>query len=255
MSKRQKFIISSIVLSLGLMAIQWIDVDYRYVAIFGFFLVTYLVSTWCLFEDLKGVEWITILTLPSFFSASVGLFYFLLPDSQLSRIIIVGLFALGLYALFLTENIYSVAAIRTIQLVRAAHAVGFLLSVVTLVLFYNSFFSYKLPFWINGLAVAAVTFPIMIQGLWSMKVEKYISGEIAAMSLGLALLVGELAVVLSFLPVTVWIAALFLSTFVYTAMGILQQVLNDRLFQRTLYEYLSVGVFVLLATLVVIPWK
>jgi hypothetical protein len=255
MSKRQKFILSAVLLSFGLMVTQWVEVEYRYVAIFGFFLTTFLVSAWALFEDLKGVEWITILSLPSLYAAAVGLFYFLLPDSWLSRTIILGLFGLGLYALYLTENIYSVASIRTIQLLRAAHAVGFLLSVLTLILFYNSIFSFRWPYWQNGLAAFAVTVPIMLQGLWSVKLEKRIGKEVLLMTLALSFLVGQLAVVLSFLPATVWIAALFLATFVYVSLGISQHALNERLFARTLYEYLSVGLFVLIATLLVMPWR
>jgi hypothetical protein len=255
MTKRQKFILSSVILSMGLMVIQWVDVDYRYVAILGFFLITYMITAWALFEDLKGVEWITILSLPSLYATAVALFYFLLPDSVISKSVILGLFGLGLYALFLTENIYSVAAIRTIQLLRAAHAVGFLLSVLTLVLFYNSIFSFKWSYWLNAVASFIVTFPIMLQGLWSVKLEKKIDTGILLMSLATALLIAQLAAAFSFLPATVWIAALFLSTFVYVSLGIMQHAIHERLFKRTLYEYLSVGAFVLIATLVVMPWK
>jgi hypothetical protein len=101
------------------------------------------VSAWALFDDLKGVEWITILTLPSLYAAAIASFYYLLPEGLASRVIILSLFGLGLYALYLTENIFSVAAIRTIQLVRAARAVGFLMSILVLVLFYNTIFSLK----------------------------------------------------------------------------------------------------------------
>jgi hypothetical protein len=255
MTKRQKFLMSAGLLSVGLLMIQYIPLDYRYVAIFGFFLVTYLVSAWALFDDLKAVEWLTILSLPSLYAVAIGLFYFLLPGNWISRLVIVTLFGVGMYALYLTENIYSVAAVRTIQLLRAAHAVGFLLSILTIVLLYNTIFSLQWPFWANGLLVFIASFPVVLQGLWSIQLDKKVSPAIWRMSGGLSLAYANTAIVLSFLPVTVWIAALFLGSMVYVSLGLLQHELSERLFSRTITEYVVVGILVLLATMMVTPWK
>ena len=62
------------------------------------------------------------------FYGAVAFFYFLLPVRWLTRIPVVVLYAVGIYALLLTENIYNVAADRTIALLRAAHSVGYLLT-------------------------------------------------------------------------------------------------------------------------------
>lgn len=255
MTKRQKFLLSAALLSLGLLAIQYILIAYRYVAIFGFFLITYLVSAWALFDDLKAVEWLTILSLPSLYAVAIALFYFLLPASWFSRIILISLFGGGMYALYLTENIYSVAAVRTIQLLRAAHAVGFLLSILTLTLLYNTIFSLQWPFWANGLLAIAASYPVLVQGLWSVRLEPIVSKDIWRMSFGLAVSCGGIAMALSFLPVTVWVAALFLATVVYVSLGLLQHDLSERLFSRTITEYVLVGLLVLVATLLVTPWK
>ena len=255
MTKRQKFLLSSGLLSLALLGIQYVPIDYRYVAIFGFFLITYLISAWALFDDLKGIEWLTILSLPSLYAAAIGLFYFLLPSSWPSRLLIISFFGLGMYALYLTENIYSVAAVRTIQLLRAAHAVGFLLSILTLALLYNTIFSLQWPFWANGIICLVTTFPVVAQGLWSVRLEKSVSKNILRMSLGLSINCGIIAIILSFLPVTVWIAALFLATVSYVCLGLLQHELNERLFGRTISEYVVVGFLVFIATLLVTPWK
>jgi len=255
MTKRQKFLLSAALLSIGLLAIQYVPIEYRYVAIFGFFLVTYLVSAWALFDDLKAIEWLTILSLPSLYSVAIALFYFLLPGNWISRIVIVTLFGLGMYALYLTENIYSVAAVRTIQLLRAAHAVGFLLSILTLVLLYNTIFSLQWPFWANGLLVFAASYPVLVQGLWSIQLDPSVSRDIWRMSFGLAATCGGIGIALSFLPVTVWIAALFLATAVYVSLGLLQHDLNERLFSRTITEYVLVGLLVFVATLMVTPWR
>lgn len=255
MTKRQKFIVSAAVLSLGLLAVQYIPLDYRYAGIFGFFLMTYIVTALALFEDLKGIEWYTLLSLPSFFSAAVALFYFLLPTSSWSRILIISLFGIGQYALLLTENIYSVAASRTIQLLRAAHAVGFLLTVVTLVLAYNTIFSLRWPYWQNGLLVFGVTWPLLLSGMWAVELNEKLSRQVVGLSLVASGLIGELAIAWSFIPATVWIVALLLGTAAYVILGVAQHELAQRLFKRTITEYLSVGMLVLLVALLIVPWK
>jgi len=130
MTKRMKLVIVAVALSLGLLGIQSIDIDARYQAIGLLAGVAYGLSAWALFNDLKGTEWLTVLILPVLYPVAVALFYFLLPVRILSRVAILSIFGIGMYALLLTENIFSVAAIRTIQLLRAAHAVGFLLTLL-----------------------------------------------------------------------------------------------------------------------------
>lgn len=257
MSKRKKFVIASFLLSLGLLSTQFVTVEfvYRYLAILGLFIVGYLISAWALFEDLKGVEWLVLVPMPGIFAASVALFYFLLPSAMWSRAIIFLLFGLGAYALYLTSNIYSVAAIRTIQLLRAAHAVGFLLILITSLLLYNSIFSFRFPFYVNWLMVFVVTVPLMVNGLWSIKLEPTLSKKILGYSFASALVMSELAVALSFWPVSVWIASLFLVAGVYVMLGLLQHHMQDRLFRKTFRDYISVGVFVFLVTMFVTRWR
>lgn len=255
LTKRKKFILSASVLTVGLLATQWVPLDYRYVAIFGLFLLSYLISAWALFDDLKGIEWITILTLPAFFTAGVALFNYLLPEAFIAKLIVLVLNGVGLYAIFLTMNIFSVAAIRTIQLVRAAHAVGFLMSVLTLILLYNSIYSLHAAFYTNFVLVLFVSVPMMLQGLWSVHFERHLTKQLVLMSLGVGVLLALTGVMLSFLPVTIWIASLFLGTMVYVSLGLLQHGLSERLFSRTVYEYVGVGIFVLVATLLVTPWR
>ena len=257
MSKRQKFVLASLLLSLGLLSTQLVPVDsfLRYVAIIGLFVVSYFVSAWALFGDLKGVEWLIVVPFPGLYASSVALFYFLLPEALISRLVIFFFFGLGMYALYLTSNIYSVAAIRTIQLLRAAHAVGFMMALVTSLFFYNTIFSFKFPFFINAILVFLVSFPIVLNGLWSVRLEPTLSGQVLSYSLILSFVLTEMAVAISFWPVTVWIASLFLVTGMYVLLGLMQHQLQDRLFKNTLREYVSVGVFVTVVMMVLTQWK
>jgi hypothetical protein len=255
MSKRKRFVVVSLLLSLGLLGTQLVRVEHRYQAIIVLGGISYVLSAWALSEDLKGVEWITVLTIPLLYPVSVGLFYFLLPERLLSRLVILGVFGIGMYALLLTENIFSVAAIRTIQLLRAAHAVGFLLTLVTAFFLFDTIWSFRLPFYSNGVLVAVCSFPLFLQGLWSYRLgEQRIEKQTVQSSIALALGLGQIALALSFWPVTVPVGSLFLVTMAYVGLGISQYHLAGRLFRRTLYEYLGVGVIVLITTFLVTKW-
>jgi len=253
-SKRQKFIISAALLSASLLTIQLTNVSWRYQAIFGLTILTYLLSAWSLREGVSGIEWLTVLILPTLFTAGVGLFYFLLPASWLARLPVAALYGLGLYALLLTENIFSVAAIRNIQLLRSAHAVGFLLTLLTAFFLYDTILSFRLPFWLNFVFVFLVSLPLFIQGLWSVKLEEKISGQIWFYSLALSLIVAEGALALSFWPVTVSAGSLALITIMYVVLGLTQHYLSQRLFKRTINEYLTVGIIVLAVILITTHW-
>lgn len=253
-SKRQKFIISAALLSAGLLIIQLANVSWRYQAIFGLTILTYLLSAWSLREGVSGIEWLTVLILPTLFTAGVGLFYFLLPASWLARLPVAVLYGLGLYALLLTENIFSVAAIRNIQLLRSAHAVGFLLTLLTAFFLYDTILSFRLSFWLNFVFVFLVSLPLFLQGLWSVKLEEKISGQIWFYSLALSLIVAEGALALSFWPVTVSAGSLALITIMYVVLGLTQHYLSQRLFKRTINEYLTVGIVVLAVIILTTHW-
>jgi hypothetical protein len=130
MSKRRKFIVSSLILSLGFIFIQFLDVRFRFIAIGLLSLATLGLSVWSLYEGLGKNATLLTLVLPAMFTAGVGIFWFLLPVSVFTRIPIIIFYGVGIYILCLTSNIYSVAAIRTIALLRAARGVGFFIKFV-----------------------------------------------------------------------------------------------------------------------------
>jgi hypothetical protein len=125
MTKRQRFIISSIVLSLGFFGVQFLAERYRFLSIFILGVFCLLLFIWSLREGLGKNMTLLVLVLPLYYTVGVGLFWFLLPTNIYTRIPILIFYGLGVYALLLTSNIYTVAAIRTIALLRAARGVGF----------------------------------------------------------------------------------------------------------------------------------
>jgi hypothetical protein len=253
-SKRQKFIFSTLFLSLALLTIQIANVSWRYQAIGILVILTYLLSAWSLKEGLSGVEWLTVLILPTFFTAALGLFYFLLPSSWVTRLPIVILYGLGIYILLLVGNIFSVAAIRTIQLLRSAQAVGFLLTLIVAFFLYDTIFSFRGNSWFNFGTTFLVSLPLILQGLWWINLEERINPLIRVYSLSLALIQAEIALAFSFWPVTVAVGSLALATSLYLTLGLSQQQLAGRLFSKTVNEYLGIGVLVFLVILFTTIW-
>jgi hypothetical protein len=255
MRRREKFVISSILLSLGLLAVQYFSLEYRYLAVAVFSLVSYLVSAWTLADDLQRVEWLTIVPFPAMYAGAVGLFYFLLPEHILSKIFVFILFGIGMYALFLTSNIYSVAKGRTIQLLHAAHAVGLLFSVLTSLLITNTIFSLRLPFYVNGAFVGVSHLPLILMSLWAVELEPRVKREVWGLTGLLTLFLVEVATVLSLFPFSVWTSSLFIMAVLYIGLGVLQNFLKGRLFQSAINEYSLVATFVGILFLVLIPGK
>ncbi len=255
MRRREKFVIAAIILSFGLLGVQLTALDFRYWAVLVLAIVTYVVSSWALHDDLQKHEWFTIIPFPTLYAASVSLFYFLLPQNVVSRILLLVLFGVGMYALYLSANIFSVAKGRTIQLVHAAQAISLIISLVTSLLFSNTIFSLKFPFFVNGLLIGLLHFPLIYTSLWSVNLEQKIEKETVQLAFVLSIVLAQVGIVVSFFPLSVWYSALFVMSVLYIGVGILQASLKGRLFSRTLTEYSLVAFFVGLVFLFAVPLK
>ncbi len=253
-SKREKFALIVGILTLGLFLVQLVNPNWRYPFIGGLVILTFFLSIWGLKEDLAGIEWLTLFILPAMYAGAISLFYFLLPVRWLTRLPTAILFAVGMYAILLVENIYNVAAIRTIQLLRAAHSVGLLLTLFTVFLLYSIIFSLHAAFYWNLPLVFLVSLPLALQSLWVMKLEPTISGEILFYSIVVSLGLGEMAFIFSFWPIQGVLEALFLTTGFYTLVGIVQQHLIERLFEKTLIEFMAVSGIVFILILFTTSW-
>lgn len=253
-TKRQRFCTTSLFLALGLLGIQLANISWRYAAIAFLVFLTYFLSAWSLSEGLNGVEWLTVLVLPTLFTAGVGLFYFLMPAKWMMRLPVVLVYGLGFYGLLLTENIFSVAAIRTIQLLRSAQAVGFLLTLITSFFLYNTILAYRLDAWFNFFLVGLVSLPLVLQALWYINLEEKINKKIWLYSFLLSLVLAQAALVFSFWPVSVAVGSLALITVLYIILGLVQHRLSERLFLKTIREYVVTGVLVLLIIFLTTHW-
>lgn len=254
LTKRRKFILSSVILSAGMLLLQSGFFPDRYLAIGILCLMSVPLTLWSLKEALKGSIWLMSWVLPLLFTVGVGFFYFLLPTNFYTGLPIIIFYLLGTYVIFLSENIFSVAAIRTIQLYRSSMAVSFLLSLVISFLLYDTIFSFRFPFYINGLVLWLFSFLIFLHGCWVVTLEEKISRRLLLYSLVLSLGIGEAGLALSFWPVSVTLGSVFLTSVVYVSLGLAQARLSDRLFKGTIREYLVVGAAVFLVLLFYTNW-
>lgn len=247
-------VLSALFLSLGLVGVQSLPLEIRYILIMGLGLASWLFSGWALKEGLNGIEWVTSILPSVLFTIAVGMFYILLPAAWWARLLIAVVFAVGQYALLLTANIFSVAAIRTIALFRAASAVGFVMSLITGFFLFDTIFSFRMFFPLIGLSVATASFLLLLPALWSVELLPKISSRVASYSLWMAIFMGIVAMSIAFLPVSISVSALFLSTVLYVFLGIAQHQFADRLFARTVGEYVTVGVAVTITMLATVGW-
>lgn len=256
-TKRQKIVISSILVTIGFLGTQFsYFLFFRLYASLALTALVLLLATWSLWEGLNKTKVIMLFILPVLFALGFSAFYFLFPIRWLTRIPSALFFGLLFYLLMLAQNVFNIAAIKTIPLYRAASTVSFLFTVLTAFLLYRVLFSLNWPFYWNGVAVVVITFLLSIQSLWSIEMEK-ISFQLLAYSLSLAVIVGECGVALSFWPISstvlnMW--SIFLSALVYILLGVVTDLLRDRVNRRVVAEYIAVGALVFLATLFTTSW-
>lgn len=255
LTKRQQFVTVTLLLTVGLLLTQLVAHELRYPMVAFLFGTSFFLSAFAMRDGLKGIEWITLLTLPAAFTAAIALFYFLLPVRWLTRIPVVLFYALGMYALLLTENIYNVAAERSIALLRAAHTIGFLLTLVTYFLLVQTVLAFRFNAIINAAVIGAISLVLIFQVLWSMELSEKVSARLLAIVATLTLVFTQLSWVFSFWPVQPTIQALFLTTSFYTIAGMAQQYLVERLYRKNVIEFFLVTLVVFVVVLFATNWR
>lgn len=245
LTKRQKIIAASILMTVGIFlathSVNFIFHRSRLVLILG--AVSYFFSIWALWEGMTRLKAIILLILPVMYTIAITSFYFLLPSSWLTKVLIPIVFGISFYFLLLSQNVFNVASIRTIPLYRAAATASFLFALLTCLFLFNVLYALHLPFYLNGLIIFLITFLIALQNFWSIEMER-ITSVIVVYSLVVALVVAEVGMGLSFLPVISPVWALYLCISIYILCGIITEYIRNRVTGRVAIEYLGVGLSV-----------
>ncbi len=253
-TKRQRFILMSAFLTVLLLTTQTVSETFRY-QVMGILVVsTIFLSVFSLWGELSGVKYFLLLLLPVYFVAGASLFYFLLPVRWLTRVPFAFLFGISTYLLMLTSNIYNVAAIRTIALLRAAHAVGLLFSIISTFFLANVLFSFHLPFYLVTAGTVLITMPLYLVGLWSFELEDFISRRAFVYALVFGIITAQVSLALSFWPIAPINGALALGTIMYALLGLAQLHFDDKLKNKVVYEHVGIALVVFIIIIISTRW-
>lgn len=263
LSKRTKIIIASILLTilfiLSTQVTLFIFLQGRLIAAIA--ILAYFLSLWALWEGMTKIKAAVLLILPVLYAIAVPNFYFTGRQAWeirwLTRFPSAVFFGISFYSLLLSQNVFNVAASRTIPLYRAASTVTFLFTIFTGFLLFHIVHVLALPFYWNSLIVGAISFLLILPVFWSVEMEERIPSKVFIYSLFLAVILAEFAVVLSFWPIARfsfnW--AISLSSVMFITTGMLQDYLRDRFAPKELYLYGIFGFFVLCVVFLTTSWE
>lgn len=255
LTKRQKIVITSGLLTIGLLSTQLVNFDLRFRFITGLSVLSYILSFWALREGLNRTKAVVLMILPTFFTLAVASFYFLLPVRWLTRLPVAIAFGLFFYLLLLAQNVFNIAAIRTIPLYRAASTAAFLFTLLSAFFIYNVIYAFNLFFFWNGLVVMLISFPLILQVLWSIDMEDNLTVSVVIQSAILSLVLGELALCFSFWPMATTIWSLSLASSMYVILGLATHLLRGRMVKRAVWEYVGIGILVFLVSFLTTSWN
>lgn len=255
-SKRGKFVFCVFFLSICLFLTEY--ASGKVVILFGVLLALLtLVFLYLILKDdiARKRSALPIFILPFFYTLSFALFYSLVPSRFLTKLILTGIYAFGMYSLFLTENIFAISSLRTINLLRSARIVSFLITIFVLFFMFNIVFSLRLPLFVTPFLSGLLSYLMATQFLWSYVEDRNQGGrEVVIFSGVIALMITELACVLSLWPVTPAIYAIFLTGIFYTYSGLSHIWMERRLFKGILWEYVWVGVLSIIFLVIFSKW-
>lgn len=252
--KRQLFVLSVLLLSVGLFISEFVSGPYLLVlSIFLSFcgsLLFYLATR----HDLSLSSSYPIFILPFFYTLAFAIFYPLIPARILTRVIMTSLYAFGLYSLFLTQNIFAVSAIRTINLLRSARIVSFVLTIIVLFLLTNVIFSARLPFFISSLLIFFVSCLLGFQSLWTYTLSREMVKQTLVISVLISFCIAQLSLILNIWPINAAIYSIFVTGIFYSYSGLTHVWVEKRLFRNVLWEYVWVGFLAVLILIFFSHW-
>lgn len=261
MNKRFKYFISALISALGFYLFVSLPFESRY---FGL-MVGMVLAVFCfwfglgiIFEKSLYTRMMAII-LPICFFVGLGLFVAFLPYNTVLALLFSLLFGIIIYALFLVENVFLVAiGFKTVPLYRAAYTVGLIIMLLTSFLMFNSLFSFRFNFLINGLGVGLISGVMFLYHFWSTAIELPDDGKDKSMFSYVAIpsiLMSELAIVFSFWPTGIFKGSVYLVSALYVVSGLIQAEIRGRLFRRVWLTSMWIGVGIVLAMVVTTNWN
>lgn len=252
--KRQRFIFATLILSFLLFTSTFLSFTNALYFLGIIIIAVYIFTFFSVLEGINGAEWLMLFIVPICFTIAFNLFFFLLPGRWLTRIPFIIIYAISIYAIMLSQNIFNVGEMKNLQLYKAAFSVNFLYVILGSFLIFNLIFSFKLNLIFNFLLVFILSIPLIMHFYWSINPKTRIEKHVFDYTLITSLILAESALVYSFIPIKANILSLFLTTEIYSVSGLIHAYIEDRLFKERIQEYIFVLVFIFIMTLFTITW-
>ncbi len=252
--KRIRFVISTLILVFLVLFSTFFQFNAAWFFIPVFALAVYGLTYFSIIEEIEKSEWLTLFILPVLFTVGFYLFYFLFPIRWLTRVPFIVLYGVSIYAIMLTSNIFNVGVEKSLQLYRAAFSVNYFYQTLMVFLISNIIFFLRQTFFLGGFTAGIVIFPLALQLYWSVKLNPTLDRDLVRYSLFTSLIMTEVAILASFVPLRPTIAALFVTVTYYSLTGLITAFLDNRLFKNTIREYVFVWAFVFIIVLLTLNW-
>lgn len=259
-SKRWRYLISTVILGGGLYLFLSLPVESRYLGI----ILELILVVFCFWFGLgiifEGNIHNKLMTsiLPALLTLGYSLFVVLLPSNLISLLIYTIVFGVMIYLLFLVENVFLVAiGYKTVPLYRAAYTVSLILVLLTAFFLFDSMLSFKLPFWGNSLLALFMTMLMFLYQFWAIAIDLPDDGKGKGKwvyILVAAWIVGQMALVFSFWPVGIFKGSVYLVSIIYLLSGLFQADIKERLFKGVVTGYSLTGISILLAIILMNTW-
>ena len=241
--KRQKFVIAIALLSLVLFYGEFQFSRYGIAIAFLLAILTNIFLWWAIHKDAVENKSFYIFILPFFYSLAFGMFYFLTPTVFAAHLLLAAIYAFGLYSLLLSQNILTVASIRTIQLLSGARIVTFVITLISFFFLSNIVYTLRVTIFPVLVLLLLYTYPLIYHSLRTYSLQKGMQ-PISVWASALTVCLVEAATLLWFWPSNPTVIALFLTGFFYTIVGLTHIWFERRLFKGILWEYVWVGCIV-----------
>ena len=255
LAKRQKIVITCFLLSSSLYFFPFATYGTQIWLLIAIIIASYLFSVWSIFRDVSGFEFLTLFVLPVFLTASFSLLIFNFEPESLVRAILSIVYGIVMYIILLSENIFNVAAERNIPLIRAANTVSYLGTLFVSFAIFSMLFGLGLDFWFFSIIVTIIGVLLFTQSLWNVELEDTPSPQITVNSFVSGIILGQIALALTFWPLNPAKVGLALTAAVYVLLGILQHQMKGDLSRKTILEYLFVALAVFIFLVVTTSWR
>ena len=252
--KRYRLVISAVLLTSLMIISSFFGFDKAITFLPILIISAYFLTYFSLIEGINKVGWFGLFLMPQLVTIAFYFVYYLFPGRWLTRMPFSIIYGISIYAVLLCSNIFNIGVEKSLGLYRAAFSINFFYQTIVSFLIFNLIFSLKQIFLINMLVAGIVGFILSLHLYWTIRLKRQIETEALHLSLITGLILGELAMIISFVPLKMPVYSLFLTSSYYSLTGLVYSYIDQRLFKETVREYVSVFIFVLIITLLSISF-